>query len=130
MENSKTIGRNITRRKLLTGGAALAAVSLGGCAQPSGPSLNLDLNDPWDRLTALAKLRGSIDGAIVMCCLDLHGGPVLTLQGFVWKLNQARTVKKAKIWVTVISGGASGLKQTVFAFCCLVQLPHLCHQHQ
>jgi hypothetical protein len=26
----------------------------------------LDLNDPWDRLTALVKLRGSLDGSMVM----------------------------------------------------------------
>jgi len=55
---------SISRRNVVMGGAALAA--LYGCADRSTASLNLDLNDPWDRLTALAKLRGSIDGAMVM----------------------------------------------------------------
>ena len=55
----------ISRRKVVLGGAALAALSSAGCS-PNPGSLNLDLDDPWDRLTALAKLRGSIDGAMVM----------------------------------------------------------------
>lgn len=32
----------------------------------AGEGLGLDLDDPWDRLTALAKLRGSLDGRTVM----------------------------------------------------------------
>jgi hypothetical protein len=56
----------ISRRELVAGGTALAAMSLTSCVKQEAPSLNLDLNDPWDRLTALAKLRGSIDGRTVM----------------------------------------------------------------
>ena len=60
----------VTRRQILLGGtAALGATVLPGCGrQPTtaAASLNLDLNDPWDRMTALAKLRGSIDGSVVM----------------------------------------------------------------
>jgi hypothetical protein len=59
-------GRSMNRRQVVAGGAALAGLSLAGCAEQPVPSLNLDLNDPWDRLTALAKLRGSIDGSTVM----------------------------------------------------------------
>jgi hypothetical protein len=60
----------VTRRAAVLGGmAALATLTIAGCAErPQAPaaSLELDLNDPWDRLTALAKLRGSIDGSVVM----------------------------------------------------------------
>ena len=65
----------INRRNFLVKTSALAgvtsAITLSGCAeQPQSvaptASLDLDLNDPWDRLTALAKLRGSIDGKPVM----------------------------------------------------------------
>lgn len=57
-------GRSLSRRELLqTGSLGLAALALGGCAPASA---NLDLNDPWDRLTALAKLRGNTDGSTVM----------------------------------------------------------------
>jgi hypothetical protein len=60
--------RTMNRRKMMLGGtAALAGLSLVSCADIATPkSLNLDLNDPWDRLTALAKLRGSVDGKTVM----------------------------------------------------------------
>jgi hypothetical protein len=59
--------RALSRRQLVGGGlTALAGVSLMACAPQSAPSLNLNLDDPRDRLTALAKLRGSIDGTTVM----------------------------------------------------------------
>lgn len=52
------------RQFLRIGGAGLllatAPLSL------MGASAALDLDDPWDRLTALAKLRGDIDGSTVM----------------------------------------------------------------
>ena len=58
---------SISRRNIVISGAALAVL---GCAEQGAEkpvaSLNLDLNDPWDRLTALAKLRGSIDGTMKM----------------------------------------------------------------
>lgn len=61
----------MNRRDLILGGtSALAAMSLAGCGQSpgtaGGASLNLDLDDPMDRLLALAKLRGSLDGEVVM----------------------------------------------------------------
>ena len=60
----------MNRRDVLIGGtAALAGLSAGGCSDASrapAASLALDLDDPADRLTALAKLRGSLDGAVVM----------------------------------------------------------------
>jgi hypothetical protein len=57
----------IKRRELLLGGSAALGLSLTGCeARLPAASLALDLNDPQDRLTALAKLRGSIDGTPVM----------------------------------------------------------------
>ena len=43
--------------------AATAALSLPSCTRASE---GLDLNDPWDRLTALAKLRGDTSGETVM----------------------------------------------------------------
>lgn len=58
----------LSRRTLLVGGSAL----LGGLALPGTglgadqQSLGLDLNDPWDRLAALVKLRGSVDGSTAM----------------------------------------------------------------
>lgn len=66
--NKQKKGGVISRRDMLLGGTAvLAGISLASCVdRPAAASLNLDLNDPWDRLTALAKLRGSIDGTTVM----------------------------------------------------------------
>lgn len=62
--------KNLSRRDALVGGmAALGSMALAGCAERAplpAASLGLDLNDPWDRLTALAKLRGSVDGSVVM----------------------------------------------------------------
>jgi hypothetical protein len=56
----------VTRRDLLTGaGGMLFAAGLAPFAQANN-SLALDLDDPWDRLTALVKLRGSLDGRTVM----------------------------------------------------------------
>jgi hypothetical protein len=54
----------LSRRSLLRNGALLAStwLPLESFAAYSG----LDLDDPWDRLTALAKLRGNIDGSTVM----------------------------------------------------------------
>lgn len=52
----------LSRRVALLGGAAvLASASI-----PLRAAGGLDLDDPWDRLTALAKLRGSVDGSTVM----------------------------------------------------------------
>ena len=66
-KNKQKTGGGISRRDmLLSGTAALAGISLASCVDRPAASLNLDLNDPWDRLTALAKLRGSIDGTTVM----------------------------------------------------------------
>ncbi len=64
----KTGNQPINRRDLVLGGtAAVASLALTGCAkEPVARSLDLNLNDPWDRLTALAKLRGSVDGTTVM----------------------------------------------------------------
>jgi len=64
MKDKNSAGSAMTRRQLLhTGSLGLTGLALGGCASPS---LELDLNDPWDRLTALAKLRGNTDGSTVM----------------------------------------------------------------
>ena len=54
----------MNRRKLLLAGSAVAATSM----LPSAISAanQLDLNERWDRLDALAKLRGSVDGSMVM----------------------------------------------------------------
>jgi hypothetical protein len=53
-----------SRRSLLSAGA----VMIGGSVLPASllAADQLDLNDPWDRLTALAKLRGNLDGSTVM----------------------------------------------------------------
>jgi hypothetical protein len=55
---------SLSRRSLLRNGALLASawLPMGSYAAKSG----LDLDDPWDRLTALAKLRGNTDGTTVM----------------------------------------------------------------
>jgi hypothetical protein len=58
--------RKLSRRNVVLGGAALAGLTLTGNGSAAEKSLNLDLNDPIDRLTALAKLRGSVDGSVVM----------------------------------------------------------------
>ncbi len=59
-------GGKISRRLVMMSGAALAGVTLAACGGAPEKSLNLNLDDPVDRLTALAKLRGSIDGDVVM----------------------------------------------------------------
>ena len=53
-----------TRRRLMY----LTAAAAGGALLPirNVPAAGLDLEDPEDRLTALAKLRGSLDGGMVM----------------------------------------------------------------
>ena len=62
--SKQTKQRVLSRRELMrTGSLGLAGLTL-GCAPRA--SENLDLNDPWDRLTALAKLRGDISGKTVM----------------------------------------------------------------
>ncbi|MBT8422890.1 MAG: DUF1838 domain-containing protein, partial [Gammaproteobacteria bacterium] len=59
-----TTKRALSRRDLLrTGSLSLAGLALGGYAHAAG---ELDLDDPWDRLTALAKLRGDTSGKTVM----------------------------------------------------------------
>jgi hypothetical protein len=60
-------GARVSRRTFVAGSlTGLAGLSLAGCAEQPPASLDLDLDDPWDRLTALAKLRGSTDGKTVM----------------------------------------------------------------
>ena len=56
----------INRRQFIKAGAGTVGATLVGCQPVPSTSLNLDLDDPVDRLTALAKLRGSVDGAPVM----------------------------------------------------------------
>jgi hypothetical protein len=55
----------LSRRQLLAGMAGLAVSACGDGQQQASPAA-LDLDDPWDRLTALVKLRGSLDGRTVM----------------------------------------------------------------
>jgi hypothetical protein len=64
MRNPTSHFQSFTRRNLLLAGAAAA----GGALLPMShaTAADLDLDDPWDRLTALAKLRGSLDGSMVM----------------------------------------------------------------
>ena len=64
MRTVRKSSNSIDRRKLLLAGSA----ALGTAMLPAGllASDSLDLNDPWDRLTALVKLRGSLDGSMVM----------------------------------------------------------------
>jgi len=65
MATGKLLQTRLDRRSLLrAGGLGFSALALGACQPPAG--LNLNLEDPWDRLTALAKLRGDIDGNTVM----------------------------------------------------------------
>ncbi len=59
----------LSRRQALSGLAGAALTLPWWSRLPADESLAdkaLDLNDPWDRLTALAKLRGNIDGSTVM----------------------------------------------------------------
>ncbi|MGI9291652.1 MAG: DUF1838 family protein [Gammaproteobacteria bacterium] len=56
----------ISRRQFIQVGASALGATVAGCQPVPSTSLNLDLDNPEDRLTALAKLRGSIDGAPVM----------------------------------------------------------------
>lgn len=53
-----------SRRDFFAAGSALTAAAVLPGRLYAGT--DLDLNDPWDRLTALAKLRGSLDGRTVM----------------------------------------------------------------
>jgi len=64
MTDAKTVSELLNRRDLLLGGSALAGSALIGTDIRAADALDLD--DPWDRLTALAKLRGSLDGSTVM----------------------------------------------------------------
>ena len=60
-----TTRKSATRREFLRAGGSgmlLAATPL----SLLGATAALDLDDPWDRLTALAKLRANIDGSTVM----------------------------------------------------------------
>ena len=64
MRTSRSSAKPLSRRNLLlAGSAALGTAMLPGSLLAAG---GLDLDDPWDRLTALAKLRGSLDGSMVM----------------------------------------------------------------
>lgn len=67
MATKATVSRHkVSRRQLLSSaGAGLAALTLGACTRPLAGTA-LDLEDPWDRLTALAKLRGDTSGKTVM----------------------------------------------------------------
>ena len=59
----ETAGSMSRRSLLLAGSAALGSVMLPPNLMAAG---GLDLDDQWDRLTALVKLRGSLDGSMVM----------------------------------------------------------------
>ena len=52
---------SLQRRRFIAGACATLTTTL-----LPVQAAELDLDDPWDRLTALAKLRGSIDGRTVM----------------------------------------------------------------
>lgn len=65
METDKKAALQLDRRRLL-GAAAAAAIGVAAPPLRAATGLNLDLDDPWDRLTALAKFRGSLDGKTVM----------------------------------------------------------------
>jgi hypothetical protein len=56
----------VSRRKLLLAGSAALSTAMLPTGLLAADGLGLDLNDPWDRLTALVKLRGSLDGSMVM----------------------------------------------------------------
>lgn len=61
--DSAAVG-GITRRDVLSAGAlGLTALMTPRLVTADRP---LDLNDPWDRLTALAKLRGDVSGKMCM----------------------------------------------------------------
>ena len=64
MYTAQNISKSLSRRNLLLAGSA----ALGTAMLPMGlrAADSLDLNDPQDRLTALVKLRGSLDGSMVM----------------------------------------------------------------
>ena len=67
MKNEPELTGNSLSRRSVLGGAAGAIATLAWPLVPQAKdSLNLDLDDPWDRLTALVKLRGSLDGRTVM----------------------------------------------------------------
>jgi len=64
MKRNSIAAAGVSRRDLIIGSAAaLAATTVGPTAWAAGAP---DLNDPWERLNALAKLRGSVDGEMVM----------------------------------------------------------------
>lgn len=64
MYTAQKFSKSLSRRNLLLAGSA----ALGTAMLPMGlrAADGLDLNDPLDRLTALVKLRGSLDGSMVM----------------------------------------------------------------
>jgi hypothetical protein len=62
----RAAGERVTRRSLLGAAAGLLTLPLLPGAAAARRSLNLDLDDPVDRLMALVKLRGSLDGRMVM----------------------------------------------------------------
>jgi hypothetical protein len=64
MHNDKSTPYSLDRRHLLLAGAAATASSLLPVSHAT--AAELDLDDPWGRLNALAKLRGSLDGGMVM----------------------------------------------------------------
>lgn len=64
MKTDKPDASQLNRRHVLGATAAgVLSLMLPPLARASDA---LDLDDPWDRLTALAKFRGSLDGATVM----------------------------------------------------------------
>lgn len=64
MRNTSHSRYSFSRRSALLAGAAVAAGTL--LPRQNAAAADLDLDDPWQRLTALAKLRGSLDGRMVM----------------------------------------------------------------
>ena len=64
MYTAQKYSKSLSRRNLLLAGSA----ALGTAMLPIGlrAADGLDLTDPHDRLTALVKLRGSLDGSMVM----------------------------------------------------------------
>jgi len=65
MRTVPNISEPLSRRDLLCAGTAVLSVAMLPASSLRAAD-DLDLNDPWDRLTGLAKLRGSLDGRMVM----------------------------------------------------------------
>lgn len=65
MSNAKKSGSDRVSRREVIGAGALGLTSMVTPALVKAGE-PLDLNDPWDRLTALAKLRGDVSGKTVM----------------------------------------------------------------